>query len=48
MQGKDKYADRSFLDGICIRQLRILLYVSKQAVQSWEFQRPSRLAVKSQ
>lgn len=48
MQGKDTHADRSFLDGVCIRQLRILVYVSKQAVQSREFQRPSGLAVKSQ
>lgn len=46
MQGKAKYADRSFLDdGVCIRQLGVLIYVSKQVVQSWEFQRPSGPAV---
>lgn len=48
MQGKAKYADRSFLDVVCVIQLGILVYVSKQAVQSWECQRPSGLAVKSQ
>lgn len=40
--------DMNFLEHSCIEQVEIGIqgYVSKQPVQSWELQRPSRLTVK--